>query len=147
MLCDASSVLVLVSVCLSPLTFSHHRWLAAMRKGRELLCLPLPVHSLSTTSPMRCLHVEADGYWVPFGPRLSSQGRTGRWVSKALVNILSRKENWSQPRFSRRINWYKCWFLKEVNLCSFYVFVIFFVKFHIFIFVKIQGNLAKSILG
>ena len=62
----------------APLAFSPHRWLAFYAKKRaECVILSLPVHSLSTASPMQCFHVATHGKLGTARPQADQQGLGG----------------------------------------------------------------------
>ena len=76
-LCDASSVLVgvwlLVTLRFQPSLLAS-KLLAAPRKGEQSASLSLPVHSLSTASPMQCLLVAAGVYGCRKAPEPNCKG-------------------------------------------------------------------------
>ena len=76
-LCDASSMLVgvwlLVTLCFQPSPLAS-KLLAAPRKGEQSVSLSLPVHSLSTASPMQCLLVAAGVYGCRKAPEPNCKG-------------------------------------------------------------------------
>ena len=76
-LCDASSVLVgawlLITLRFQPSLLAS-KLLAALRKGEQSVSLSLPVHSLSTASPMQCLLVAAGVYGCRKAPEPNCKG-------------------------------------------------------------------------
>ena len=76
-LCDASSVLVgvwlFVTLRFQPSPLAS-KLLAALRKGEQSVSLSLPVHSLSTASPMQCLLVAAGVYGCCKAPEPNCKG-------------------------------------------------------------------------
>ena len=76
-LCDASSVLVgvwlLVTLRFQPSPLAS-KLLAALPKGEQSVSLSLPVHSLSTASPMQCLLVAAGVYGCRKAPEPNCKG-------------------------------------------------------------------------
>ena len=65
--------------CLSPCAFDLHRWLATLlaapRKGEQSFSLSLPVHSLSTASPLQCLLVAAGVCGCHKAPKSNCKGK------------------------------------------------------------------------
>ena len=76
-LCDASSVLVgvwlLITLRFQPSPLAS-KLLAAPRKGEQSVSLSLPVHSLSTASPMQCLLAAAGVYGCRKAPEPNCKG-------------------------------------------------------------------------
>ena len=76
-LCDASSVLVgawlLITLRFQPSPLAS-KLLAAPRKGEQSISLSLPVHSLSTASPMQCLLAAAGVYGCRKAPEPNCKG-------------------------------------------------------------------------
>ena len=76
-LCDASSVLVgawlLTTLRFQPSPLAS-KLLAAPRQGEQSVSLSLPVHSLSTASPMQCLLTAAGVYGCRKAPELNCKG-------------------------------------------------------------------------
>ena len=84
-LCDASSVLVgvwlLITLRFQPSPLAS-KLLSAPRKGEQSVSLSLPVHSLSTASPMQCLLAAAGVYGCRKAPEPNCKGEismTQRW--------------------------------------------------------------------
>ena len=79
-LCDASSVLVgvwlLVTLRFQPSPLAS-KLLSAPRKGEQSVSLSLPVHSLSTASPVQCLLVAAGVYGCRKAPEPNCKGEIG----------------------------------------------------------------------
>ena len=76
-LCDASSVLVgiwlLVTLRFQPSPLAS-KLFTAPQKGEQSVSLSLPVHSLSTASPMQCLLVAAGVYGCRKAPEPNCKG-------------------------------------------------------------------------
>ena len=92
-LCDASSVLVgvrlLVTLRIQPSPLAS-KLLAAPRKGEQSVSLSLPVHSLSTASPMQCLLVAAGVYGCRKAPEPNCKGEismTQRWSRRRRTKV------------------------------------------------------------
>ena len=92
-LCDASSVLVgvwlLITLRFQPSPLAS-KLLAAQRKGEQSVSLSLPVHSLSTASPMQCLLAAAGVYGCRKAPEPNCKGETSmtqRWSRRRRTKV------------------------------------------------------------
>ena len=92
-LCDASSVLVgvwlLITLRFQPSPLAR-KLLAAPQKGEQSVSLSLPVHSLSTASPMQCLLAAAGVYGCHKAPEPNCKGEismTQRWSRRRRAKV------------------------------------------------------------
>ena len=92
-LCDVSSVLVgvwlLINLRFQPSLLAS-KLLAAPRKGEQSVSLSLPVHRLSTASPMQCLLAAAGVYGCRKAPEPNCKGETSmtqRWSRRRRTKV------------------------------------------------------------